>query len=76
MIRKYAVLNQTTGIQEESDSFEEIKAIRKKLIEDYVKSIESVFSISVLVKNSDDTWTQSVADENGNPIVFTKVRDE
>ena len=63
MARKWAVHNQITGLQEEFDSFETIKARRLELI-----SESYLFAITVLVQNEDETWTQSLADENGDPI--------
>jgi hypothetical protein len=63
MARKWAVHNQVTGLQEERDSFEGIKARRLEIIEE-----SHLFDITVLVQNEDSTWTQSMADENGDPI--------
>jgi hypothetical protein len=63
MARKWAVHNQTTGLQEELDSFEAIKARRLEIIEE-----SHLFDITVLVQNEDGTWTQSLADKNGDPV--------
>jgi len=63
MARKWAVHNQRTGLQEELDSFEAIKARRLEIIEE-----SHLFDITVLVENEDGTWTQSLADTNGDPI--------
>lgn len=63
MDRKWLVHNQITGLQEERDSFEAIKARRLEIIEE-----SHLFDITVMVKNEDNTWTQSLADENGDPI--------
>ena len=63
MARKWAVHNQVTGLQEERDSFEAIKTRRLEIIEE-----SHLFDITVLVQNEDNTWTQSMADENGDPI--------
>ena len=63
MARKWAVHNQTTGLQEELDSFEAIKARRLEIIEE-----SHLFDITVLVQNEDGTWTQSLTNENGDPI--------
>ena len=63
MARKWAVHNQTTGLQEELDSFEAMKTRRLEIIEE-----SHLFDITVLVQNEDNTWTQSLADENGDPI--------
>jgi hypothetical protein len=63
MTRKWAVHNQRTGLQEERDSFDVIKTRRLEIIEE-----SHLFDITVLVQNEDSTWTQSMADENGDPI--------
>ena len=63
MARKWAVHNQTTGLQEELDSFEAMKTRRLEIIEE-----SHLFDITVLVQNEDNTWTRSLADENGDPI--------
>ena len=63
MARKWAVHNQVTGLQEELDSFEAMKVRRLEIIEE-----SHLFDITVLVQNEDETWTQSLADENGDPV--------
>jgi hypothetical protein len=63
MARKWAVHNQNTGLQEELDSFEAIKARRLEIIEQ-----SRLFDITVLVQNEDETWTQTLADANGDPV--------
>jgi len=63
MARKWAIHNQITGLQEELDSFEAIKARRLEVIEE-----SGLFNITVLVQNEDETWTQTLADANGDPI--------
>jgi hypothetical protein len=40
-----------------------MKARRLEIIEE-----SGLFNITVLVQNEDETWTQSLADENGDPI--------
>jgi hypothetical protein len=66
MARKWAVHNQITGLQEELDSFEAIKARRLEIIEE-----SGLFNITVLVQNEDGSWTQTLADANGDPIIPT-----
>ena len=66
MARKWAVHNQKTGLQEELDSFEAMKARRLEIIEE-----SHLFDITVLVQNEDGTWTQTLADANGDPIIPT-----
>ena len=63
MARKWAIHNQITGLQEELDSFEAIKARRLEVIEE-----SGLFNITVLVQNEDETWTQTLADANGDPV--------
>ena len=65
MARKWAVHNQVTGLQEELDSFEAMKARRLEIIEE-----SHLFDITVLVQNEDGTWTQTLADANGDPVVI------
>ena len=65
MTRKWAVHNQVTGLQEELDSFEAMKARRLEIIEE-----SHLFDITVLVQNEDGTWTQTLADANGDPVVI------
>jgi hypothetical protein len=64
MARKWAIHNQITGLQEELDSFEAIKARRLEIIEE-----SRLFDITVLIQNEDGTWTQTLADANGDPII-------
>jgi hypothetical protein len=68
MTQKYTVHNQLTGLQEEAFTFEDAKVLQARIKADYLASIEGVFGITVLVENEDGSWTQSLADENGNPI--------
>lgn len=63
MDKKWLVHNQGTGLQEERDSFEAIKERRLEIIEE-----SHLFDITVMVKNENGTWTQSLADKNGDPI--------
>ena len=73
MTKKYNIHNQLTGLQEEAITFEEAKILQDKIRQDYYKTIEGLFTITVLVQNEDNSWTQSVADENGNPIVTQQI---
>ena len=63
MTRKWAIYNHNTSLQEELDSFEAIKARRLEIIEQ-----SRLFDITVLVQNEDETWTQTLADANGDPV--------
>ena len=63
MAKKWAIHTQTTGLQEERDSFEAIKTRRLEIMEE-----SGLFNITVLVQNADSTWTQSLADANGDPV--------
>lgn len=73
MTKKYNIHNQLTGLQEEALTFEDAKILQDKIRQDYYKTIEGLFTITVLVQNEDNSWTQSVADENGNPIVTQQI---
>lgn len=76
MIRKYAIHNQLEGRLEFAEDFEKAKELQQRLIQEYLDSIKGVFGITVFVENSDGSQTQAVADENGNPIVFTEPVNE
>jgi hypothetical protein len=73
MTKKYSIHNQLTGLQEEALTFEDAKILQDKIRQDYYKTIEGLFTITVLVQNEDNSWTQSVSDENGNPIVTQQI---
>lgn len=69
MTTKYSIHNQTTGLQEEAQTFEDAKILQQRIKNEYLEFNKSLFTITVLVQNEDGSWTQSVADENGNPII-------
>jgi hypothetical protein len=69
MTRRYEVHNQVTGLLESADTYADALLLRERIKQDYLKFNEGLFCISVLVKNEDGTWTQSLADENGDPVV-------
>jgi hypothetical protein len=73
MTKKYSIHNQLTGLQEEALTFEDAKILQDKIRQDYYKTIEGLFTITVLVQNENNSWTQSVADENGDPIVIQQI---
>jgi len=68
-MKKYNVFNQLTGKPEEALTYEEALILQKKIKDEYYASIEGLFTITVLVKNEDETWTQSVSDNQGNPLI-------
>jgi hypothetical protein len=76
MTQKYLIHNQLTGLQEEALTFEDAKILQEKIKQSYYETIQGLFTITVMAENSDGSWTQSVADENGNPIVFTAETNE
>jgi hypothetical protein len=69
MTIKYEVHNQLTGLPEEAASFEEAQVLQNKIRAEYMASIENCFAISVLIQNEDGSWTQSLADVNGEPTI-------
>lgn len=72
MKTKYEVHNQITGLSEEASSFELGLSLRDRLRAEYIeKMVDPLFQISVLMENQDGSWTQSLADKNGNPIIVT-----
>lgn len=68
-MKKYNIFNQLTGKAEEASTYEDALNLQEKIKNDYYASIEGLFTITVLVKNEDNTWTQSVSDNQGNPII-------
>lgn len=72
MTKKYYIHNQLTGLQEEALTFEEAKILQDKIRQDYYKTIEGIFTITVMVENQDGSWTQSISDENGEPIIINE----
>jgi len=72
MNKKYSIHNQVTGLAEESVDFESAKELQTKIKNEYLEFNKSLFVISVLVQNEDGTWTQSLSDENGDPIIVTE----
>jgi hypothetical protein len=68
-MKKYNVFNQLTGKPEEALTYEDALILQNKIKDEYYASIEGLFTITVLVKNEDDTWTQSVSDNQGNPLI-------
>jgi hypothetical protein len=69
MIKKYEIHDQITGVLEGAQTFEEALVIQRRIQEDYLKTIAELFVITVLVQNADGSWTQSIADENGDPLI-------
>ena len=68
-MKKYNIFNQLTGKTEEVSTYEEALTLQAKIKNDYYASIEGLFTITVLVKNEDDSWTQSISDNQGNPVI-------
>ena len=69
-MRKYEVPNQITGVSEEVATFEEAVALRAQLRDQFIADrVDPLYIITVLVQNEDGTWSQSLADENGEPIL-------
>lgn len=69
MTKRYEVHNQVTGLLESADTYEDALILQARIKQDYLEFQKGLFAISVLVKNPDGTWTQSLADENGDPLV-------
>jgi hypothetical protein len=67
MTRKYEIHNQVTGLLEEAQTFEDALVLQERIKQDFLKFNEALFVITVLTQNEDGSWTQTVADENGNP---------
>jgi hypothetical protein len=67
--KKYQIHNQLTGIAEEANTFADIKVTQSRVRQEYLANLEGIFAITVLVENEDASWTQSLCDENGEPVV-------
>ena len=68
-MKKYLIHNQLTGLQEEALTFEDAKVLQEQIRQAYYATIQGLFTITVMVENEDGSWTQSVADANGNPAI-------
>lgn len=68
MPKKYEVHNQLTGALEEAQDWAEAQQLRDRLRSEYIaRMVDPLFKISVLVQNEDGSWTQSLADDDGEP---------
>jgi hypothetical protein len=76
MNRKYEIHNQLTGLLESAQTFEDAIALQARIKNEYFEDIKHLFVITVLVQNEDGSWTQSVANENGDPIVAKPTTTE
>lgn len=68
MATKYSIHNQLTGLQEEALTFEDAKLLQEKIKNEWLEFNKNLFLITILIQNEDGFWTQTLADENGNPI--------
>jgi hypothetical protein len=69
MFKKYEVNNQLTGVLEEAQNWGDAQQLRDRLRNEYIaRMVDPLFPISVLVQNENGTWTQSLADDSGEPI--------
>ena len=73
---KYEIPNQVTGIAEEAGTWEEAKILKAKIISEYMAYIGNIFAVSIKIQNEDGSWTQSVADSEGNPIIHSSFNIE
>lgn len=71
-MRKYEIHNQVTGLLEEAPTFQDALAIQARIKQDYLEFNKGLFDITVLDQNGDGSWTQRLADENGEPIIPPK----
>lgn len=69
MRKKYEVHNQSTGLPEQADTFEEILAIRERIKQEYLETQKTLFTVTVLTELPDGSWRQTTCDENGEPEV-------
>jgi hypothetical protein len=72
MTKKYSIHNQLTGLQEETLTFEDAQVLQEQIKQAYYETIQGLFTNTVMVENQDGSWTQSVADENGEPIIINE----
>lgn len=68
-MKKYSIYNQITGNPEEALSYEDALVLQKKIQQDWLDWNKELFTITVLVENLDGSWTQSISDDSGNPII-------
>lgn len=71
-MRKYEIHNQVTGLLEEAPTFQDALALQARIKQDYLEFNKGLFAITVLDQNGDGSWTQRLADENGEPIIPPK----
>jgi len=69
MSRIYEVHNQVTGLLEQAQTFEDALVLQERIKQDYLEFNKELFLIAVSTQNEDGSWTQALADENGNPVV-------
>jgi RNase H-fold protein (predicted Holliday junction resolvase) len=69
MIKKYEVTDQVTGLPSQVNTFEEALQLQEEYKTKYMEMIKQCFAITVLTQNEDGSWTQSLSDNIGNPIV-------
>lgn len=76
-MQKYECPNQLTGISEQADTWEAAQQLRSRLRAEYIAAqVDFLFQLTVLVQNEDGSWTQSLADENGNPCINFALQSE
>jgi hypothetical protein len=69
MSKKYEVHNQLTGMLEEVQIWGDAQQLRARLRDEYIaRMVDPLFQISVLVQNENGSWTQSLANDDGEPI--------
>ena len=72
MTKKYSIHNQLTGLQEETLTFEDAKVLQEQIKQAYYETIQGLFTITVMVENQNGSWTQSISDDNGEPIIINE----
>lgn len=77
MTLKYEVYNRLTGLPEEAPDFESAKILRDRLMAEYIEAVvrPAFRAITVLVQLEDGSWKQTLADENGQPVVRDDFAD-
>ena len=67
-MRRYEVHNQLTGELETASTWTDAQILKQRLRNEYiVDRVDPLFQITILVENEDGSWTQSLADNDGNP---------
>jgi hypothetical protein len=76
MSLKYELHDPLSGEFKTAPNFEEAKSLRLQLRNNYINEVvNKMIAITVLIENEDGSWTQALADDEGNPVPPTLPDD-